>query len=276
MQRTALGVSIALLLALAGAQPAAGQQDSLPPPTGTALMSGRVLDAVSGEPVAGASVFIRELGRMTITNEYGGFVLDRLPEGSYTWTFRRLGYADWEAESPVRHRDWFTVRLLPQPEVLAGLTVVADGFERRRRRVNASVLAIEEAQMMGSAAGNAHQLLMSRGNIPVVACGTGEVFSCMFYRGDLIRPAIYVDDQPFIGGLQELAVYATAELHLVEVMRWVGGVRIYVTTRAYAERLARFRREPPVFVLIDPRGSYRGGGTLQEAPAPSRAPRPKP
>ena len=123
------------LLALLAAAPATAQNpapaDSAPP-LGTAVMSGRVLDGLSGEPVPGVSVYIHELRRMTTTDEYGGFVLTQLPEGSYRWSFRRLGYAAWESESEVRNGDWFTVRILPQPEVLAGVTVVLDGFERRR------------------------------------------------------------------------------------------------------------------------------------------------
>jgi hypothetical protein len=250
--------------------------DTAPPPVGTALMSGRVLDANTGEPVAGATVFIRELRRVTVTNEYGGFVLDKLPEGTYTWSFRRLGYATWESESVVRNRDWFTVRLLPQPEVLAGLTVVANGFDLRRRRVNAFVRAIEEDEIAGSGAGTAFQLISSRGNMPIVGCGQQSVFSCVHYRGSIVRPAIYVDDQLFPGGLQELSIYSTAELHLVEVLRFNSEVRIYVTTRQHAERLARRHRQPDPFFLIDPRGSYSAGTSLQEGPSVPVGSRPRP
>jgi len=248
MRRT---VVLAFLLALA-ARPALAQEDSLPPPRGNALMSGQVVDATTGQAVPGATVYIKELRRMTLTNEFGGFVLDSLPEGTYTWSFRRLGYATWESESPVRDRDWFTVRLLPQPEVIAGITVVASGYEMRRRRVtNASVNALDEADIVGSGHSNAFSLIRSRANLAMTTCGGQQAFSCVWYRGSYVRPVIYVDDQRFPGGLQELAIFNTAELYLVEVLRGNGGVRVFVTTRQYAERLARLGRAPDPFSAVE-------------------------
>jgi hypothetical protein len=261
MIRPLRNLALATLLLLA-ANAASAQEDSLPPPRGTALMSGRVLDALTGLPVAGATVYIKELRRLTVTNEYGGFVLDELPEGTYTWSFRRLGYASWESESPVRDRDWFTVRILPHPEVLEGLTVVADGFELRRRRVNASVLALTEDVIASSGAGNAYQLLMSRGNMSIVPCGADDVFSCVRYRGQIVRPAVYLNDQPYPAGVRELGIFSTVELHQVEVLRWVGGVRIYLTTRDHAEQLARRHRYPDPFVLMDAQ-TFGAGNSLQ-------------
>jgi hypothetical protein len=244
---------VLLLTALIAITPAAAAQDtdSLPPPNGTALMSGRVIDATTGQPIPGVTIHIRELRRLTMTNDFGGFVLENLPEGTYTWSFRRLGYATWESESPVRDRDWFTVRLLPQPEVIAGLTVVADGFERRRRAVSAAVHTIDETDMVGSGHANAFNLIRGRGNLSLASCGGAQAFACVYYRGGYTRPAIYVDDQRFPGGLPDLAIYSTAELHAIDVLRGNTGVRIFVTTRQYAERLARLGRSPDPFSAVE-------------------------
>jgi len=236
---------------------AAGAQER---PAGTAVMSGRVLDAATGQPVPGVSILIRELERATVTDETGGFVLEALPEGTFTWVFRRLGYTTWESVSPVADRDWFTVRLMPRPEVLAGITVVADGFERRQRRAASSVQVLDERDAATSGATTVHRLLSSRGNLSIIPCSEHH---CVHYRGRTTVPRVYVDDERYEAGLQGLQDYQAAEIHLVEILKDAVGVRIYVTTTAYAERLAMQGREPPRYRAIEGPPVQETGNTIE-------------
>jgi hypothetical protein len=93
--------TLVLLVAFQAGQPA---QPAPPPPTG--LILGRVVDAASGRPVAGAIVALQN-GTMimpgapppgpqprALTNANGQFVFRRLPKGSFGLTVTKPGYVD--------------------------------------------------------------------------------------------------------------------------------------------------------------------------------------
>jgi hypothetical protein len=58
-----------------------------------AAIHGVVLDASSGQPVAGATVRLRELRRSELSHADGSFHFERLAAGTYTVTVNRVGYA---------------------------------------------------------------------------------------------------------------------------------------------------------------------------------------
>ncbi|KAA9331589.1 TonB-dependent receptor [Hymenobacter busanensis] len=86
-----LGLAAGLLLAAA---PARSQQQARPEPravAGKATLSGYLRDAATGEPLVGASVFVKALGIGVNTDEKGFYALD-LPTGPHTVTFQIIGY----------------------------------------------------------------------------------------------------------------------------------------------------------------------------------------
>ncbi len=95
-----LGTAL-LLVALQVGQPA---QPPPPPPTG--LILGRVVDAASGRPVAGAIVALQNVSMImpgaplpgsqprAMTNTNGQFIFRRLPKGSFGLSVSKPGYAD--------------------------------------------------------------------------------------------------------------------------------------------------------------------------------------
>lgn len=54
-------------------------------------VSGVVKDKANGEVLIGATIYIRSLGKGTVTNEYGFYSLT-VPEGNYSITFSYIGY----------------------------------------------------------------------------------------------------------------------------------------------------------------------------------------
>ena len=63
---------------LAGAQARAQS-----PPQGGGPFSGRLVNALSGEPIPGANVVIEELKRETTSGQDGSFTFDNVPPGNY-------------------------------------------------------------------------------------------------------------------------------------------------------------------------------------------------
>ncbi|HZD04076.1 MAG TPA: carboxypeptidase regulatory-like domain-containing protein, partial [Longimicrobiales bacterium] len=81
------GAPVLVLLGIFGAPALLGGQEV------TGRIMGRVLDAATAAPVAGAQVFVEDGGGV-LTDLNGRYVLPRLEAGTYTVRVRMLGYAD--------------------------------------------------------------------------------------------------------------------------------------------------------------------------------------
>src|SRR5206468_2628803 len=68
---------------------------------GSAMITGTV-SSVSGQPVEGAEVRVRDALSTTVTDKSGQFILNGLPSGTQVLVVRRLGYG--LAEIPVELR----------------------------------------------------------------------------------------------------------------------------------------------------------------------------
>ncbi len=107
----ALIVSASLVCASIGTlyaqAPVRDAAQALAPPSGTANISGRVVD-LKGEPVRRATVLLTgdmRLDRQTVTNNDGHFVFDGLPSGRFTISAEKPGYPrmSYGAKRPYRN-----------------------------------------------------------------------------------------------------------------------------------------------------------------------------
>jgi hypothetical protein len=227
-------------------------------PAGTATVVGRVVDATTGAGVPRAQVRLPALDRLVLANEEGYFLIDGLTEGEHEFAFRRLGYADWDQTTIVKDGDRLTVRMLPRPAVLEGITVTANAFEVNRRRVAMRVDAVDEETIVASGLTNAVDILASRANVTVTSCPPTNERQCVWVRNDLVRPSVWIDDEPAPGGLTQLLTYAPAEFYTIEAFG--GGVVIRAYTRNYVSRLAETGQRPMPFLPLWGNGS---GGTVR-------------
>lgn len=123
MRRTIFVLLLAPFLAWAPALAQGGARGAL---------HGTVTDAATGQPVAGATLRLRESGRREVSHADGTFHFDGLAPGSYTLSAERIGYAP--AERAVRVTGGGTAALaLPlAPSALQLPGVVATGTGRER------------------------------------------------------------------------------------------------------------------------------------------------
>jgi outer membrane cobalamin receptor len=91
-------------------------------------VQGRVLDAESGDPVAGAAVELEALGRSTLTDATGAFQLRGLEAGDLRLRISRIGYRTAERAVEVGHgrTERITLRLEPSAIEVAGVTARAE------------------------------------------------------------------------------------------------------------------------------------------------------
>jgi hypothetical protein len=112
---------------------------------GSGSVSGRILDQVTREPVAGAHVLLVGTRVAVSTDSAGHFAMQSLPNGDVTFEVRALGYrmGRWQVTLPIGMTVDRVFEMTPQNLALDTLVVEAprdrnwrsaDGFEMRRQR----------------------------------------------------------------------------------------------------------------------------------------------
>ncbi|HKP77034.1 MAG TPA: carboxypeptidase regulatory-like domain-containing protein [Longimicrobiaceae bacterium] len=222
---------LSLLLPLLAAAPLAAQEDGVDVP-------GRVLDAASGEPIADAVVRLPRDGRLAVSDSAGRFVLRRVPQGTHAWEISRIGFATWTEEVEAGPDDEFTIRLLPQPQVLEGLVVVADQFRQRRAAAGMSARVLDRGEVVRAAGGDLHAFLQVRLGVPLMTCKPDDPDqNCAWLRGDKVAITVFVDEQRASGGLTQLRGLPPSDVHSIEL--FAGGTMVRVYTEDFMRRLAK-------------------------------------
>jgi iron complex outermembrane recepter protein len=93
---------------------------------------GMLRDANTGNPIPGAILRLRELGREELSHGDGSFHFDRIREGQYTLVVERIGYARLERPIEVVSGDTTRLDLEMRPSAiqLGGIVVTGVGRER--------------------------------------------------------------------------------------------------------------------------------------------------
>lgn len=246
--RSAIAAAL-LFLAAPLAAPLAAQADREAESDPYVTLTGTVLDAKTGQPIAGAVVRQTDTERAVMTNREGRFALARVPVGPITLSFDQLGYTlltltqRAEAEAPP-----IRVELEPQPVVLDGLQVMADRMKARRQSTGVAVRLITADDFRASSV-DLFRAVRTRAGVPMTPCSPRHRPStwCAYVRGDLITPAVYIDDRP-AWGVEELTMYRTDEIYAVEVYAAGRAIRVY--TRDYVRHMAMLPR--PIFPAWGP------------------------
>lgn len=242
-------------LALAGPLPA---QDAEPR---RVTVAGEVRDVATGAALREATVSLPALGRAVATDAQGRFVLREIPAGTHRWVVSRLGYATWEQDvEATEDGASYIAGLLPRPELLEGITVVASRLETRRRSAGTSVYAVQRAEILASAAPSALEVIPVRTGLSLLPCNSRNPdLGCAMVRGRLTRVAVYVDEEYAPAGLEQLRSYQPDEIYLIE--SYFGGELVHVYTTRFVETLAQTRRSLASVAKVRMRGSeYPGMG----------------
>lgn len=210
-------------------------------------LSGRVVDARTGQPLVGAFVGLAGSDWGSITEENGRFLIPDMDPGPLSLTVEQLGYETlaWAGNVKPDEQE-LLLEVSPQPVVLEGLRIVTDRFRSRRRATATSVRAYEREALATSHYATALEFLRSRHGFVHVPCFGRRGDLCIRLRGRLVEPVVYVDEHPVMGGLTWLSTMAPYELQMIEVYGWGRHIRAY--TPQFMARAARIRLAPiPIF-----------------------------
>ena len=109
---------------------------------GRRVVSGHISDAENGENLIGATVFVKELGVGTASNDYGFYSISLAP-GDYTLVFRYIGYRDLEKKIKLERNERIEVELSPKPETLDEIKVTGEQKDDNLTQVD---MGIEKLQ----------------------------------------------------------------------------------------------------------------------------------
>ena len=250
-------VRIALILLLL-ATPLAAQRQLRDADARTTL-SGVVVDALRGDALPNSIVILADENRGMLTDSLGRFSFRNVRFGPQLLAVKQYGYEEvnldldlLEGHSPVR------VELRPGPIALEGFIIVADNLaamnrqiRNRRNAYGGAARAISQARLAASGARNVIDFLQVRGGLQLHRCGSqragpGTSFHpagggraagrCVLRRGSSVRPRVYIDEAPIVGGLEFLAMFRPYELYLVEV--YSSGLEVRAYTHWFVERMA--------------------------------------
>jgi len=230
-------------LSLSLVTPAAAQEEYDEQPVcaeGRAQLVGVVIDAGTEMQLAGALVSVEESDWASLTTDDGRFLLCEISGGTQILRAERLGYEDFVGVAEAdASGDPVVIRMVPDPILLEGLEVVTDRFERRRRAAPTSVRAFDQEQLASSGYWSAADFVDMQAGIMTTPCGINR---CIYYRGSVVNPRVYLDEFPLIGGWSHLAAIPTSELYMIEVYRRGTHIRAY--THGFMERAAKVRLAP--------------------------------
>ncbi len=128
-------------------------------------VSGKVVDADSGDPLSGVSIFIKGTQRGTTSDADGNYRLGDVPQGAVL-SFSYLGYQ--QMEEPVGTQSVINVSLQPLGAQLNEVVVVGYGTQRRGDLTGAITSLGAEELTKGGSVSNVAQALQGRASGVVV------------------------------------------------------------------------------------------------------------
>jgi hypothetical protein len=233
-----LGIALAIgALALLG-HDAVGQE--MPAPFD---LVGLVVDAEDGTQLAGAWVSLSGSEWGSITDDRGRFRIPDTSPGPLALSVELLGYETLEWSGDIGSSEaLLELPLSPQPIVLEGLRVVTDRFRSRRNAVATSVFAYDLGDLSTTSQRTALDFVAVRAGTWPVSCAGRRGSTCLFVRGRVVEPVVYLDEVPVLAGLEYLDTFAPHELYMIEIYGRGRHIRAY--TPRFMERAAKQRLQP--------------------------------
>ena len=213
LKRYAPGFCLCLVLILCSGTIAHSQTDE--------SIQGRVIDSLTGKPIAGAVIRIESGDEITITNDSGAFRLDGLAPGSLEVTAESLGYRKETRTCRLEPGDQITLLFRMQEEELVMSDVVLQA-EQITGRNSVSEIRLD-ASALRSAQGLLEDPVRTLTLLPGVN-GGGDLFapSEIFVRGGAPEENLFLLDKTklywpwYFGGMK--SVYNTDVVDRVELL----------------------------------------------------------
>jgi TonB-dependent SusC/RagA subfamily outer membrane receptor len=225
---------------------------ALPASAQTGRVSGQVMNATTGEPLAGAQVVVEGTQIGTMANPQGRYLLLNVPVGNQTIVVQRIGFATRSAQVTVAADETVIADFELSTEAIALDEVVVTGTAgaARRREIGNSVSTVTAEQleaepilsMSDALVAKAPGLTITQGG---GSAGAGSNISLRGVNslGGSIRPLIYVDGVRIEAGDHQYADEANnnatmfddldpASIERIEIVKGAAATTLYGTEAA--------------------------------------------
>lgn len=245
--RLRLPHALALAAALLAAAPAHAQRKDV-------TVRGQVVDTRSGQPVAHAAVYLGNDRTVAVADAQGRFELKHIRPGTRAMWADAPGYSmDLVMVDVPGNEANVTLQMQSDPVRLATLTVSTSRLDRRSRGYAGTARVFREHDLAGMWYSNVLEMVQFRGGVRQTSCpyqggiglmrsrasrsmlqaATGPAGECVASRGTAFGSRVFLDEAPWIGGLESLRDFQLSEIARVEI--YGQGREVHVFTRQFMD-----------------------------------------
>lgn len=221
--------------------------EAAPSDTTRFTLVGRVADMSTGRPLIAAVVKFPDLKRVAYSDLDGLFEMEDFPAGEWHLVIEQYGYHTSESDALLAPGNEVLVHLRPDPVALEGFRVRTRGealLDDRARRIPYRVVTLGPEVWAEAIHVDPAAIFRQRATAPIVPCDRRDSIEnstpgCMWFKGGTVKLAVYLDEGPLMGGMEELSMYMPEDIHSIQFIRDLKMVRVY--SRSFMEKLNETR-----------------------------------
>ncbi|NNM31557.1 MAG: hypothetical protein HKO53_00740 [Gemmatimonadetes bacterium] len=221
--------------------------DTMQSDTTRFTLVGRVADMATGRPLIAAAVKFPDLKRVAYANLDGIFEMEDFPAGEWHLVIEQYGYHTSETDAVLAPGNEVLVHLRPDPVALEGFRVRTRGetlLDDRARRIPYRVVTLGPEVWTDAIHVDPAAIFRQRASAPIVPCDRRDSIEsstpgCMWFKGGTVKLAVYLDEGPLMGGMEELSMYMPEDIHSIQFIRNMKMLRVY--SRSFVEKLNETR-----------------------------------
>lgn len=236
---------------------------SVAPPAGTqGTLTGRVSDAITEAPIAGATVVVEGTQQSALTDAGGRYEIAAIPAGTQRVRAVRVGYTEAEQTVDIATGETTTADFALEPQAIALEELVAVGYGTQRRRdLTGSVTSVDVEEARTASFNSVEQVLQGRAaGVQVVQANgaPGGAISVRIRGSNSItagsEPLYVIDGVPaFVGGggreagrtVNPLAALSPNDIESIEILKDASATAIYGSRGGNGVILITTRRGQP-------------------------------
>lgn len=208
-------------------------------------LRGRVVEKGSGNSAPYVTIDLGPAGQTT-TNDAGGFRIGGILRGRHTVRVEGFGWLPASIRLAVEADTSLIIEIERDPITDRIIARQIGELSERVRSVGVSLATVDRREMVHTRAANPVEVLSSRAGVRVQSCPDTSLPLCIYARGMIRRPLVYIDDVLIPDGLDVLRLYPNALIERMEVIAHGGQIRVYTTW--FIQRMTEGRvRLMPIF-----------------------------
>ena len=160
------------------------------------VLSGKVLDKSTGDPLINAEIIIKDLNKGTTTDDKGFYQIHNLPLGSYIVSFYYLGYQSISKRINITEQTHLSVSLKEEKQEIGEMVFTAKTIAHQKKEEAMPVTVIDLSNMRGTVS-SVQDILIKTVGVTIRSSGGVGSASRLSVRGlEGKRIGFFIDELP--------------------------------------------------------------------------------